>query len=215
MNRSAVSCVRPPRLAATVGVVALLVSLAIPAQADNVSLLSFGSSGLVVDAPATSASYTQGASALTFTEFDTFDATTSLVGSLLPGPQDWSTYTEAPYTDFGLTIGVGGSNPNAAFSLSLLDGTSGVIATYGGATTGLTSPTPVLVTLSRDFVGTGDYSSVARIDFSWNDSMSPPNTVTVGSLVAITPVPEPYGFATALAGLACVGHAIRRRRPHA
>lgn len=181
-------------------------------RGENVSLLSFGSSGLSVDTGFTTVNYTKGTSSLTFTAFNSGSATISLVGSLLPGPQNWSAYAAAPYTDFGLTIGIGGTNPNATFSLTLLDGSSGMIATYGGATTGLTSPTPVLVNLSRDAVGTGDYSSVAGMESSWNDSMSPPNTVTVGSLVAIAPVPEPGTIAMALADLTCTAWIASRRR---
>jgi hypothetical protein len=193
---------------------ALLISLAIPARAENVSLTSFGTSGLTVDTEDTTASYTQAASTLTFTAFDSGSSTNSLGGTLAV-PQDWSTYTAAPYTNFGLTIGVGGANPNASFSLTLLSSGSAVIATYGGATTGLTSPTPVVVDLSRDSIGTGDYSNVASVFLSWNDSMSPPNTVTVGSLVAVIPVPEPAIHAMAFAGLACGGFSMWRRRKRA
>ena len=214
MTRSTPSFVRQPRAVLSAGMAALVISLAVPARAENVSLTSFGSSGFTVDGVGTTASYTQAVSTLTFIAFNSSEATNSLAG-FLAAPQDWSTYTVDPYTNFGLTIGVGGTNPNASFSLTLLSGSSDVIATYGGATNGLTSPTPVVVNLSRDSTGTGDYSSVASVFLSWNDSMSPPNTVTVGSLVAVTPVPEPAIHAMALAGLACGGFSMWRRRRRA
>lgn len=108
---------------------------------------------------------------------------------------------------------MGGTNPNASFSLTLLSGSSEVIATSVGATNGLTSATPAVVDLSRDPIGTGDYSSVASVLLSWNDSMSPPHTVTVGSLVAVTRVPETAIHAMAGAGRRHSGPFSRSTEP--
>ena len=103
-----------------------------------------------------------------------------------------------------------GTNPNMGFAVDLWDaGYSNIINTYTGSTAGLsTSPSLALLTLS--VAGTGDFSSVGGLQFTWAD----PGTVntTMTEFVAEA-VPEPSTYALlAMSAVGLGGYIARRRR---
>lgn len=179
--------------------------------AQNVELTKLGTTAFLVDFPgSTSAGFSQTATSLTFTNFDQGTLDNYLAGSFNAGTLDWTTYTNAPYITFALNMSVSGSNPNTSFAMDLIDSGFNTIATYGGTTTGL-GGTLSLVNLSLDAIGSGAYNDIIALGFTWDGSMSAPNTVTVESVYAVVPEPSTYAL-LAVSGLAFGGYVMRRRR---
>lgn len=181
------------------------------ALGQNVELTKLGTNAFLVDFPgSTTASFSQTATTLTFTGFDSGATANYLAGTFKAGKLNWTAYTNSPYITFALNMSSSGTNPNTSFSLDLIDSTFTSIATYGGTTTGLTG-TLSLVNLTLDAVGSGAYNDVIALGFTWDGSMSSPNTITVESVYAVVPEPSTYAL-LALGGLALSGYAMRRRR---
>lgn len=182
--------------------------------AQNVELTKLGTSAFTPDANSpdgsTTASYTQTATTLTFTAFNSGNAENYLPGTFTAGILDWSAYTNAPYTTFGLNMSVSGTNPETDFTFDLIDSGFNTIASYSGGTTGL-GGTFSLVELSQTSVGSGAFNDVFAVAFTWNGTMSSPNTVTIESVYAVVPEPSTYAL-LAMSGLAFGGYVIRRRR---
>ena len=198
-------------LSALLPIAAVLLLSASSLCAQNVELTKLGTTAFLVDGGSTSASYTQTSGSLTFTAFDSSAVENYLAGSFNAGTLDWTTYTSSPYITFALNMSVSGTNPDTSFSLDLIDSTFNSIATYGGTTTGL-GGTLSLVQLTLDAVGTGAYNDIIALGFTWDGSMSSPNTVTIESVYAVVPEPSTYAL-LALSGLALGGgYAMRRRR---
>lgn len=179
---------------------------AIPVFAQNVDLLSLGSSTFTLDSGATLGSGTQTASGLVWTP-------SVALGDQLAGTftsVNWTSFTNpANYTGFALRMSVTGVNPDLFFSLILYDPSFAEINTYGGSTFGLTS-TPSLVTLSLDTPGSGAFGAVGGALLSWGGGASINTTAT--EIVAVA-VPEPSTLVLLISGALVVGgYAIRRRR---
>lgn len=177
------------------------------ASAQNVELTKLGTAGLAVDGDSTSASYTQSLSNLVFTGFS--GGSNLLAGFFAGAPLNWSSYTISPYTNFALNMSSSGTNPETDFTIDLYSST-GIVDSFTGSTSGLTGSLS-LVNLSLSVVGNKEYNDIMGIGFSWNGTLTSPNTVTVESVYAVVPEPSTYAL-LALSGLAIGGYTIRRRR---
>ena len=186
---------------------AVVTALVLAAQTSSaVDLLSLGSATFTIEGYVGSGpTPTQDPSGITFN--GAYSATDTVYGS--NSTQNWSVYSSG--YDFNIRMALTGTNPNMSFSLDIWNaGFSNIINTYSGSTAGL-SVTPSLAVLTLATAGTGDFSSVGGLQFTWSD----PSTVntTMTEVVAIAVVPEPSTYALlAMSGLAFGGYVIRRRR---
>jgi hypothetical protein len=146
--------------------IALAMALALGAADHSYSatsgtdLVNLGSAQFTVDPSFTTATYTQSISSLTFnTKPQLGDTLTGLFAS----EQDWSSYAS-----FGLTMTPSLGNTSLFFTVQFYDSALTLIGTFE-ATTPL-SLTPSVVMLGRLLDGTGDFSSVAGMQFTWNGS---------------------------------------------
>lgn len=180
---------------------AIAANFAVVAYAQQIDLVSLGSPTFTVDPGATTAAYTQSASAIIFNA--TYALGDTLGGSFTT--QDWS---NPAYTQFGVVMTLTGANPNLPFSVQFYDDSFNVINTYGGTTVPLVAGTPTFAPLSLNIAGTGVLTSVAGIQFTW-DGGGAINT-TVENVAA---VPESSTYALlALAGTALGFYRLRRQR---
>jgi hypothetical protein len=138
-------------------VMALTVAFPVWAARD---LQSLGSGQLLVDPGATTAVYSQTTNALVLS--GAYSLGDTLGGTFDGPPQDWT-----GFTGFGLLMGVTGTNPFLPFTVEFYDTALKVINSYQGTTFGLTD-TPSLAMLDLWRVGTGDFSSVVGMQFSWD-----------------------------------------------
>jgi hypothetical protein len=172
-------------------------SFATPSLAQTLTLL--GSNDFTIDSGATTAAFTQSATALSFSGSQALGDT---VGGVFVSTYDWSS---APA--FGLTMSVTGTNPNMTFGVEFYNSLFQVISSYEGSTAGA-SLTPTLVDL--DFLsfgpGAGDFSQVAGMQFTWNTQGS--INVTIDNVA----VPEPSTWALLFCGAVLLGSLAWRRR---
>lgn len=137
------------------------------------NLVNLGNNSFSVDADATTASYTQTAGALIFSN-------SVVLGDTLGGvfaEQNWS-----GYESFGLRMTLTGPNPELPFTVQFFDAAFGIINTYQGNTTGLISLTPTVVMLGLSIAGTENFSQVVGMQFTWDgdDSINTSLTEVVG-----------------------------------
>jgi len=172
-------------------------SFATPSLAQTLTLL--GSNDFTIDSGATTAAFTQSATALSFSGSQALGDT---LGGAFVSTYDWSS---APA--FGLTMSVTGTNPNMTFGVEFYNSLFQVISSYEGSTAGA-SLTPTLVDL--DFLsfgpGAGDFSQVAGMQFTWNTQGS--INVTIDNVA----VPEPSTWALLFCGAVLLGSLAWRRR---
>lgn len=171
-----------------------------------VDLLSLGSATFTVDGYLGSGpAPTQNASGITFS--GTYSDTDTGYGSF--SAQNWSAYSSG--YDFNIRMTLTGTNPNMSFSVDLWDvGSTSIINTYSGSTAGLTA-TPSLAILTLANPGTGVFTNVGGLQFTWSDPGAVNTTLT--EVVATAVIPEPSTYALlALSGFALGGYAVRRRR---
>lgn len=174
--------------------------------AQTVDLISLGSGTFTLDGGLTIGSGTQNASGLTWGSSVAF-------GDQLGGTfttADWTPYTNPlNYTGFGVRMSVTGVNPNLAFSVKFYDSLFNIVDTYDGSTFGLTA-TPSIVPLTLNLPGTGNYSSITALMFTWGAAGTINTEVT--EVVAIA-VPEPSAYALlAMGAFAMGGYMLRRRQ---
>ena len=183
----------------------LAASTAATSLAQQTDLVSLGSATLSIDPGSTTAFYySQDTVGVLFNGAQTSGDT--LGGSFTS--LDWSTYTTPSY-DFGIVMTLTGTNPNLSFSVQFYDSTFQVINTYSGTTTGATTSSFQLLTLTT--AGTGILSDVAGIQFTWDGSGTV--NANIEKIAAVVAVPEPSTYALiTLAGLALGGYALRRRQ---
>lgn len=140
---------------------------AAPRSAASFDLQNLGSVQLEVPVEFASMPFTQTAGSLDLA--GSFSSGGTVAGLFLGGPQDWSLYS-----DFALRMTLSGTNPELSFSVGFFsynpedpENPYAFIDTYGGFTLEAgASPADVLLSLS--IPGTGDYSSVAGMQFTWD-----------------------------------------------
>lgn len=173
-------------------------------HAQTVDLISLGSGAFTVNISIGSG--TQNASGLNW-------AGSVALADLQSGSfatADWTPYTNPlNYTGFGVRMSVTGVNPNLAFSVEFTDSLANSIDIYDGSTFGLTA-TPGIVPLTLANPGTGIYSDVSYVTFTWGGAGTINTEVT--EVVAIA-VPEPSAYALlAMGAFAMGGYMLRRRQ---
>jgi hypothetical protein len=131
------------------------------------------------------------------------------LGGVFSSTYDWSAYSNASTSTFGLFMSAAGASPGIPFTVDFFNGAlDGIVNTYSGTASGL-SASPTFVPMSLLQAGTGDFSSIGGMQFTWLGAGT--GTVVVDS-IAVSVVPEPSTYAMALAGLACGGYSLFRRR---
>lgn len=175
-------------------------------HAQTVDLISLGSGTFTLDGGSTIGLGTQTVTGLFWTP--SVVTNDQLAGTFTTA--DWTPYTNPlNYTGFGVRMSVNGVNPNLAFSVELYDSLFNIVDTYDGSTFGLTA-TPSIVPLTLNLPGTGNYSSITGLLFTWNGSGTINTEVT--EVVAIA-VPEPSAYALlAMGAFAMGGYMLRRRQ---
>lgn len=169
-----------------------------PSLGQQVDLVSLGSPTFTVDSGATTAAYTQTGSGLVFN--GAYALGDTLGGSFTA--MDWSPYATST---FGVVMSLTGTNPDMPFSVQFYDDTFAVINTYSGFTTGATVSTFQPLTLA--IPGTGVFSSVAGIQFTWDGGG------TINATAEKIAVPEPSTYAMlAFASVALGAYRYRSRR---
>ncbi len=132
-------------------------------------------------------------------------STGDTLGGAFSTAYNWSAYSDPNNFSFGLLMSAPGASPNLAFTIDFYNNFFSIVNTYTGTASNL-STTPTFVAVDLAIPGTGDLSSIAGIQFTWNGSGS--GTVTLES-VAVATVPEPASIL--LGGLGFLP-LLRRRR---
>jgi fibronectin-binding autotransporter adhesin len=157
------------------------------AFAQPIELVSLGSASFLVDPSATTAAYAQTNSGLFFNGFYSLGDT---LGGAFATTYDWSAYA-TPFT-LALVMSVTGTNPDLPFSVELFDGTFNLINRYYGTTTGAGVSTYQPLTLALS--GTGNFSSVSGLQFTW-DGVGLVNAIVESlSIPAPSPTPPPQNL---------------------
>jgi hypothetical protein len=126
-------------------------------------LVNLGSAGFTVDPVVTTAIYTQSLTGLSFNSVSLGDT----LGGLFE-VQDWSAYAS-----FGLRMSTANTNnPPLPFTVEFYNSSLGIVGTFI-ATTDSLSLTPSVVMLARILEGTGDFSSVVGMQFTWDGTGTP------------------------------------------
>ena len=179
-----------------------LLSFSTAIEAATTSLAPLGSNNFIIDVGSTTMTYNQSPTNLTL------DSTINLgdtLGGVLSTTYNWSAYSDPDNFSFGLLMSAQGASPNSGFSIQFYNNFFSVVNSYTGTASNL-STTPTFVAVDLAIPGTGDLSSIAGIQFTWEGSGS--GTVTLES-VAVTAVPEPASIL--LGGLGFLP-LLRRRR---
>lgn len=181
------------------------------ANAQNVDLLSLGSTTFSIDPGSTAGLVTsQSATDLTMN-------TTAATGSTFyNGPAAFTPISTANwgtqgFTNFGIKMTLLGGAPTAlGFDVAFFDASFSTIATYSASTAVLTTVgSPVDVNFTSLAPGSLDYSDVQFVQFTWGGD----GAVNYSASTIYGVVPEPSTYALlALSGLALGGYAMRRRR---
>ena len=188
----------------TILALSLAAATAATSLAQQIDLVSLGSPTFTVVPEFTDAAYTQNTSGVLFN--GAMGISAQLTGTF--SPLNWSAYTTPPYT-FGIVMSLTGTNPDLPFSVLFLDSQFNDINTYSGTTSGASTSSFQLLTLTT--AGTGILSDVAGIQFTWDGSGTV--NANIEKIAAVVAVPEPSTYALiTLAGLALGGYALRRRQ---
>jgi FtsP/CotA-like multicopper oxidase with cupredoxin domain len=178
---------------------------ALLAQAQFIDLVSLGTSGYLIDAGVTTATYTQDVTGTRFSPSVALGDT--LGGTFLSGPLNWSSYSDLSSAIY-LKISFTGANPLLPISLQVFNSDFSLSNAYAGTTT----PIPASASYFKlDLNGPFNAAVLANVggaQITWNSG------ATVNANVEmIATVPEPSTYALlSLAGLALGGYAMRRRR---
>jgi hypothetical protein len=156
-------------------VVALLFSLAWSVKANPVDIWSFGTGSLKADPTATTATFEQDANGLIFPA--TF-ALGHTVGAEFTSVADWTRFAD---TELGICMSYsGGSLSSQPFTVELIGPDFQVINAYQGNTHGV-SASPTFVPLHASRSGTGDFSKVIGVQFTWDGAAE----FTAGNLIKV------------------------------
>jgi hypothetical protein len=179
---------------------------AAPAFAQTNTLAALGTNNFTVDEGSTTAAYSQTATNLTLVSPFTLGDT---LGGVFSSTYDWSAYSNASTFTFGLFMSAAGASPGIPFTVEFFNGAlDAIVNTYSGDASGL-SASPTFVPMSLSLAGSGDFSSIGGMQFTWDGAGT--GTVVVDS-VAVSLVPEPSTWAMLALGVTlCGGLALRRR----
>lgn len=189
-------------LAATAG----LMFAASPVAAQTNILAPLGTDNFTVDGDSTTASYSQTTTNLTLiTPFTIGDT----LGGVFSTPYNWSAYGNTNNFTFGLIMSTAGASPGTPFTVEFFNGAlDTIVNTYTGEASGL-SASPAFVPMSLSLAGSGDFSSIGGMQFTWDGGGT--GSVVVDS-VAVSVVPEPTTWAMLASGVTLFGGLALRRR---
>jgi hypothetical protein len=189
-----------------IAAVTSLIFAAAPAFAQTNTLAALGTNNFTVDEGSTTAAYSQTATNLTLVSPFTLGDT---LGGVFSSTYDWSAYSNASTFTFGLFMSAVGASPGIPFTVEFFNGAlDAIVNTYSGDASGL-SASPTFVPMSLSLAGSGDFSSIGGMQFTWDGAGT--GTVVVDS-VAVSLVPEPSTWAMLVLGVTlCGGLALRRR----
>jgi hypothetical protein len=180
--------------------------LLVTGQAQNVDLLSLGSTTYTISA---GSSFTPTQSASDIVQNLTVASGNNFYNE--PAFTPISSFDWSGFSNYGIKMTLLGGSPIAlGFSVSFYDDTFALIDTYDGSTAPLlTLGAPVNVDFGGiSAPGSGNYSNVQYMQFTWGGD----GAVNV-SASTVYGVPEPSTYALlALGGLALGGYAMRRRQ---
>jgi len=183
---------------------AIFLLVLVPGASRAQVLANFGSLNFVINLDTTTAPFAQGDTTLTLNGPFGFGST--LDGKFSGDPYDWS-----GISNFGLLMSAPGASPGSAFTFYMLDSLDAIIGAYTGSASGLTStPSVVELELNDLIPGTGDFSDVKSVFFTWESAGT--SAVTMNAIV-----PEPstwalLSLAAAFGGLAWHRRSVASRR---
>jgi hypothetical protein len=179
---------------------------AVPAFAQTNTLAALGTDNFTVDEGSTTAAYSQTSTNLSLVSPFALGDT---LGGVFPSTYDWSAYSNASTFTFGLFMSAAGASPGIPFTVEFFNGAlDAIVNTYSGDASGL-SASPTFVPLSLSLAGSGDFSSIGGMQFTWDGGGT--GTVVVDS-IAVSVVPEPTTWAMLAFGAALFGGLALRRR---
>jgi hypothetical protein len=176
---------------------------AAPALAQTNTLAALGTDNFTVDGGSTTAAYSQTATNLTLVSPFTLGDT---LGGVFSSTYDWSAYSNASTFTFGLFMSAAGASPGIPFTVEFFNGAlDDIVNTYSGDASGL-STSPTFVPMSLSLAGSGDFSSIGGLQFTWDGGGT--GTVVVDSIAV---VPEPSTWALLFLSAALCGGLVWRR----
>jgi hypothetical protein len=183
-----------------------LIFAASPLAAQTNTLAPLGTDNFTVDGGSTTASYSQTATNLTLiTPFGIGDT----LGGVFSTAYNWSAYSNTNNFTFGLFMSAAGASPGIPFTVEFFNGAlDTIVNTYTADASGLNS-SPTFVAMSLSLAGSGDFSSIGGMQFTWDGGGT--GTVVVDS-IAVSVVPEPTTWALLVLGVALFGGLALRRR---
>ena len=177
-----------------------------PVAAQTNILAPLGTDNFTVDGGSTTASYSQTTTNLTLVTPFTLGDT---LGGVFPTAYNWSAYSNASSFTFGLFMSAAGASPGIPFTVEFFNGAlDTIVNTYTGDASGL-SASPAFVPMSLSLPGSGDFSSIGGMQFTWDSGGT--GTVVVDS-IAVSVVPEPTTWAMLALGATLFGGLALRRR---
>ena len=183
-----------------------LVLAASPVVAQTNTLAPLGTDNFTVDGGSTTASYSQTTTNLSLVSPFGFGDT---LGGVFTTAYDWSAYSNASSFTFGLFMSAAGASPGTPFTVEFFNSAlDTIVNTYTGDASGL-GASLTFVPMSLSFPGSGDFSSIGGMQFTWDSDGT--GTVVVDS-VAVSLVPEPTTWAMLAFGAALFGGLAFRRR---
>jgi hypothetical protein len=176
---------------------------AVPAFAQT-NLAALGTDNFTVDGGSTTAAYSQTTTNLSLVSPFALGDT---LGGVFASTYDWSAYSNASTFTFGLFMSATGVSPGIPFTVEFFNGAlDTIVNTYSGDASGL-SASPTFVSMSLSLAGSGDFSSIGGMQFTWDGGGT--GTVVVDSIAV---VPEPTTWAMLAFGAALFGGLALRRR---
>ena len=184
--------------------VATLAFTAMTSMAQTNSLAALGSLNYTVDEGSSTASYSQTTTNLTLVTPFTIGDT---LGGVFSTAYNWSAYSNTNSFTFGLLMSATGASPGIPFTVEFFNAAlDTIVNTYTGDASGL-SASPAFVTMSLSLPGSGDFSSIGGMQFTWDGGGT--GTVVVDSVAV---VPEPITWAMLIFGGVLFGGLALRRR---
>ena len=178
---------------------------AVPAFAQT-NLAALGTDNFTVDGGSTTAGYSQTTTNLTLVSPFALGDT---LGGVFTTGYDWSAYSNTNNFTFGLFMSAAAASPGIPFTVEFFNGAlDTIVNTYSGDASGL-SASLTFVPMSLSLPGSGDFSSIGGMQFTWDGGGT--GTVVVDS-IAVSVVPEPTTWAMLAFGAALFGGLALRRR---